>query len=195
LAASTALEENQAMTRPRPVTLLAGALFACAATALAAQGSAGSGGAGAAGGIAWKVPAGWTSGKSNPMRVATYVVPAAKGAAAGECSVFYFGPGQGGGVDENVARWSRQFEGNPPARRSSKTVSGLGVTLAEVEGTYLNPGGGMMVSQGKKSGYRLLGAIVEAPQGNVFFKATGPAATIAAAHAAFDGLVASIVKK
>ena len=36
------------------------------------------------------------------------------------------------------------------------------VTVAEVEGTYLNPGGGMMASQGKKPGYRLLGAIVEA---------------------------------
>jgi hypothetical protein len=64
-----------------------------------------------------------------------------------------------------------------------------------VEGTYLNPGGGMMTSQGKKPGYRLLGAIVEAPQGRVFFKMTGPAATVAAARAAFDGLVASIVKE
>jgi hypothetical protein len=128
------------------------------------------------------------------MRVATYAVPAAKGSEAGECSVFFFGAGQGGGADENVDRWARQFEGTPPARRSNKTVSGLAVTLAEVEGTYLNPGGGMMMSQGKKPGYRLLGAIVEAPQGRVFFKMTGPAATVAAARPAFDGLVASIAK-
>jgi len=148
----------------------------------------------AAGGVRWTVPAGWTAGKTNPMRVATYAVPAAKGSDSGECTVFFFGPGQGGGVDENVDRWARQFEGSPPARRSTKTVSGMAVTLAEVEGTYLSPGGGQMVSQGKKAGYRLLGAIVEAPEGRVFFKMTGSAATVAAARPAFDGLVASIVK-
>jgi hypothetical protein len=149
----------------------------------------------AAGGIQWRVPAAWKAGKSNPMRVATYAVPAANGTEPGECSVFFFGRDQGGGVDENVARWSRQFEGTPPAKRSTKTVAGMDVTLVEVEGTYLNPGGGMMVSQGKKPGYRLLGAIVEAPEGHVFFKATGPVATMTAARAAFDGLVASIVKR
>jgi hypothetical protein len=149
----------------------------------------------AAGGIRWKVPAGWTAGRTNPMRVATYAVPGAKGAEAGECTVFFFGPGQGGGVDENVARWAKQFEGSPAPKRSPRTVSGMAVILAEVEGTYLNPGGGMMTSQGKKPGYRLLGAIVEAPQGRVFFKMTGPAATVAAARAAFDGLVASIVRE
>jgi hypothetical protein len=53
----------------------------------------------------------------------------------------------------------------------------------------------MMSPTGKKAGYRLLGAIVEAPAGNVFFKLTGPAATIAAAQADFDALVASIRKK
>jgi len=149
----------------------------------------------AAGGIRWTVPTGWTAGKTNAMRVATYAVPAAKGQDPGECTVFFFGPGQGGGIDDNVERWSRQFEGSPPARRSQKAVAGMGVTLAEVEGTYLNPGGGLMVSQGKKPGYRLLGAIVEAPQGRVFFKVTGPAATIAGARGAFDSLVGSIVKK
>jgi hypothetical protein len=129
------------------------------------------------------------------MRVATYAVPAAKGADPGECTVFFFGPGQGGGVDENIERWSRQFEGSPPAKRSKKSVAGMGVTFADLEGTYLNPGGGLMISQGKRPGYRLLGAIVEAPRGPVFIKMTGPAGTMAAARAAFDGLVGSIVKK
>jgi hypothetical protein len=149
----------------------------------------------AAGGIRWTVPAGWTAEKTNPMRVATYAVPAAKGTDPGECAVFFFGTGQGGGVDENIERWAKQFEGRPPASRSKKTVSGMAVSLAEVEGTYLNPGGGLMLSQGKKPGYHLLGAIVEAPQGRVFFKMTGPAATVAAARVAFDSLVGSIVKK
>jgi hypothetical protein len=151
--------------------------------------------AASAGGIAWKVPARWTAGAGSAMRVATYAVPATKGAEKGECAVFFFGPGQGGGVDDNVARWGKQFEGAPAPQRSSETVAGLHVTRAAVAGTYLAPGGPMMQSTGKKAGYRLLGAIVEAPGGNVFFKLTGPGPTVAAAQADFDALVASIHKQ
>jgi hypothetical protein len=145
-----------------------------------------------AAGVAWKVPAAWTAGPGSAMRVATYVVPGAKGAEKGECAVFFFGPGQGGGVDDNVARWAKQFEGAPAPERSTGTVAGLRVTRAAVAGTYLAPGGPAMQATGKKAGYRLLGAIVEAPGGNVFFKLTGPAATVAAAKADFDAHVASI---
>jgi len=149
----------------------------------------------AAGGIEWKVPAGWTAGGGSAMRVATYTVPAAKGSPPGECAVFFFGAGQGGSVDANVERWSRQFEGTPKAERTSTTAAGLPVTRTQLAGTYLAPGGPMMQSTGKKTGYRLAGAIVEAPQGNVFFKLTGPAATVAAALPTFDALIASIRKK
>jgi hypothetical protein len=130
------------------------------------------------------------------MRVATYAVPGPKGAAAGECAVFFFGPGQGGSVDDNVARWAKQFEGAPaPAKKTAANPAGLRVTRAEVGGTYLAPGGPMMQSTGKRPGYRLLGAIVEAPEGNVFFKLTGESATVAAAQADFDALVASVRRK
>jgi hypothetical protein len=150
---------------------------------------------GAAGGIQWTVPARWTSSAGSTMRVATYAVPAAKGGEPGECAVFFFGRGQGGGVEDNVARWGKQFEGTPVPKRTTATVAGMQVTRAEVAGTYLAPGGPMMQSTGKKAGYRLLGAIVEAPEGNVFFKLTGPATTVAAAQADFDALVASLRKK
>jgi len=145
-----------------------------------------------AAGIAWTPPAAWTTGKGSAMRVATYVVPGARGADAGECAVFYFGQGQGGGIDDNVTRWERQFKEQPGAKRDRRTVDGLTVHLVDIEGTYLSPGGGMMQSQGEKADYRLLGAIVEAPQGNVFFKLTGPASTIDAAQAGFDALIASL---
>jgi len=51
-----------------------------------------------------------------------------------------------------------------------------------------------MQSQGSRPNYRLLGAIVEAPGGLVFFKCTGPAATIATAEKGFAALVASLRK-
>lgn len=161
---------------------------------LAATGTAALAATGTAAGVLWTVPARWTAGKGSAMRVATYAVPGAKGAEAGECAVFFFGPGQGGGVDDNVARWARQFEGAPAPKRAAASVAGLRVTRVQVDGTYLAPGGPMMQSTGKKAGYRLLGAIVEAPGGNVFFKLTAPAATAAAAAAELDALVASIRK-
>lgn len=147
-----------------------------------------------AGGILWTVPARWQSGQGSSMRVATYAVPA-KAGDPGECAVFFFGPGQGGSVDANVERWGKQFEGAPKPAQTVTTVAGLRVTRAQVAGAYLAPGGPMMQSTGKKTGYRLLGAIVEAPEGNVFFKLTGPAATVAAAEKEFDALVASARKK
>jgi hypothetical protein len=43
-----------------------------------------------------------------------------------------------------------------------------------------------------KSGYRLLGAIAEGPQGSLFFKFTGPAKTVAANQAAFQKMIQSL---
>lgn len=160
-----------------------------AATAAAAAAAS----KGTAGGIEWTVPAPWSAGAAGPMRVATYALPPTT--ASGECAVFFFGAGQGGSVEANVERWSKQFEGAPAPARSLATVAGLRVTKVEIGGAYLAPGGPMMQSTGKRPGYRLLGAIIEAPAGNVFFKLTGPAATVAAAKKDFETLLASIRKR
>jgi len=149
---------------------------------------------GSAAGIRWAVPAGWTVEPPRPMRVATYTVPAAKSAEPGECAVFYFGRSQGGSPEENISRWGAQFEGAPEPATSVETINGLRVHLARTSGTYLSPGGPRMQSQGKKPGYRLLGAIVEAPEGLVFLKCTGPAATLSAAERDFQNLLRSMKK-
>ena len=176
---------------PRPVLLaFAAILGTLAPTAVSSQGARIS----AAGGIKWTVPGAWSEHAGSAMRVATYEVPGPKGAEAGEVAVFFFGPGQGGSVDANVERWSRQFEGTPKPERSPKRVNGLAITMVRLGGTYLAPGGPMMQPQGKRPGFRLLGAIVEAPEGLVFFKLTGPAATVGPAQADFDALVASLAK-
>ena len=146
------------------------------------------------GGLSWSVPAGWQAAPERPMRVATYVIPAAPGQDAGECGVFFFGRGQGGSVEDNLARWKGQFEPPSDAKPVEKTVNGLKVHEIAVSGTYTSPGGPMMQSQGKKPGWRLLGAIVEAPDGLVFFKATGPAATMAKAEKDFQALLKSLSK-
>lgn len=146
-------------------------------------------------GIRWSVPERWGEHPPRQMRVATYMVPPADGdAEGGECAVFYFGSGQGGDVDANIERWAGQFENATAPQRSSKTVNGLNVTLVQIAGTYLAPAGPMMEATGKKENFRLLGAIVAAPEGFVFFKFTGPSATIAGAEAEFNQLVGSLTK-
>ena len=55
--------------------------------------------------------------------------------------------------------------------------------------------GPMAASGVNKPGYRLLGYIVEAPKGAVFFKLTGPAKTVAANEAAYLGMIKGIVKE
>jgi hypothetical protein len=150
---------------------------------------------GAAGGIRWTTPAKWTVSEPKPMRKATYVIPPSSGGVeAGECGVFFFGKGQGGSVDDNLDRWAKQFEGASAPKRSESSVHGLKVHRMDLSGTYLAPGGPMMQSQGKKSGWRLSGAIIEAPEGLVFFKCVGPAATMEAAQKDIDALIQSVTK-
>jgi hypothetical protein len=147
-------------------------------------------------GVKWALPQRWTVLPPRQMRVVTYGVPAAEGdAEGGECGVFYFGNDQGGSVEMNIDRWIGQFEANATPARASKEVNGLNVATIQVAGTYLAPGGPMMQSQGKKENYRLLGAIVAAPQGSVFFKFTGPVKTVAAAEVEFNGLIGSLTKQ
>ncbi len=145
-------------------------------------------------GVAWDAPARWSDRGATSMRLATYDVPAQGGGEAGECAVFYFGPGQGGDVEANIDRWIGQFEKHGKIARTSRTCGGMDVKLVEVEGDYLAPAGPMMESTGKKAGYMLKGAIVAGPNGNVFFKFTGPAKTLKGAAGEFDGLLNSLRK-
>lgn len=144
-------------------------------------------------GIAWQVPARWQEQAERPMRVATYTVPKASGDPEdGECAVFYFGPNQGGGVEDNIDRWIGQFEDPGTPARSKQTVNGLEVSRVSVDGTFLAPSGMTMEPTAQKKDYRLLGAIVSGPNGFVFFKFTGPKKTVEQATKEFDGMLASM---
>jgi len=136
-------------------------------------------------GVVWTVPKSWVTGPPRSMRLATYAIGDA------ECAVFYFGPNQGGAVDDNIDRWSGQFQGSPNPKREERTVRGMKLTRVEIDGTFLSPGTDMK-SQGSMPGWRMLGAIVQGPQGPVFFKLTGPAGTVRGAAKDFDALLASL---
>ncbi|MCY3773047.1 MAG: hypothetical protein OXG98_13650 [Gemmatimonadetes bacterium] len=155
---------------------------------------------GEAAGVGWTVPARWEVQPPRMMRMATYLIPRAEGDdEPGECAVFFFGQGQGGSVDLNLQRWRDQFEtesgGTPtPAQRKS-TINGLTVTTVSLAGTYLASMGPMFQSGAvKKPGYKMLGAIIEAPEGNVFVKLTGPEKTVLGAEGEFQSFLNSLRK-
>jgi hypothetical protein len=149
-------------------------------------------------GVRWTTPVGWKPEAQRPMRLATYTIAAAPGdKAGGECGVYYFGPGQGGSVEANLDRWIGQFlqaDGKPSraaAKIATRTVHGLKITSVDVSGAYTGMGGPTASPGRPAPGYRLLGAIVEGPQGSVFLKFTGPERTVAHNRPAFEKMLAS----
>ena len=133
------------------------------------------------------------------MRAASYAIPAANGdTAGGECAVYFFGSGQGGSVEANIERWKGQItgpDGKPAnAKVAKRTIHQLPVTTIDSTGDYTGMGGPMSSGAVVKN-YRLLGAIIEGPAGNVFIKLTGPAKTVGAAQPGFEQLLNSFEKE
>jgi hypothetical protein len=148
----------------------------------------------------WTDPAAWErhQPKTN-NRAAEYRIPhASTDAEDADCVVLTFGPRQGGTPEQNLDRWISQFtdqkeaplKATKPARFSP---GGLDVNRVEVAGTYTAmrlPG--ESASPEPKHGYRLIGAVVQAPNGLWFFKLTGPDATVKAAAHDFDSMIQSV---
>jgi len=143
-------------------------------------------------GVDWVVPKSWVNQVGSGMRYATYVVPGADTQNDAECAVYYFGPGQGGGVDANLDRWSGEFEKIARQDNKRREINGLKVATISLTGTF----GGHAMKPGEASGpkpsWGMLGAIVTGPNGDVFFKLTGPATTIDKAKPAFEELLSSL---
>lgn len=153
-----------------------------------------------AGSLTWTSPPEWKAQGQRPMRAATYSIPAAKDdKEPAELGVFFFSTGDGGGVDANIKRWIDQFQkadgtsAAKDAKVKKEKFAGLSATTLDVKGTYL--GGSMAGSAAPKPGYRLLGAIVEGPGGNVVFKLTGPEKTVSVAEKPFRKLLEGLKKQ
>ncbi|MDP6593911.1 MAG: hypothetical protein QF613_06880 [Candidatus Marinimicrobia bacterium] len=141
-------------------------------------------------------PTGWK--RENPassMRAGQFRLSAASAESDdAELAVF---SGIGGSVEENLQRWFTQFSqpdgssSKEKARISSFTVDEMTVTMAGLSGTFA--GSGMMGAPAQeKSGYRLLAAIVEAPDDFYYFKLVGPEETLASWAESFGEFISSI---
>ncbi len=129
-------------------------------------------------GLHWSVPVEWERVQSDStMRAAEFRIPHQEGGEGEAQAIWYhFGPGQGGTVEENIARWAtfvRDADGNPTIPDiATMKINGIRTTLVAMEGTYRDGLPGQTYVE--RPGYAFYGAIFEGRQGNVFIRLTGP---------------------
>lgn len=166
---------------------------------------------GHAAGIEWTVPKNFLPVEhAGRFRVGTYRLAATDNkngkadANQVDLAIFFFGPGQGGSVEDNTKRWASQFkdgEGNTVEASASeiatRSTHGIQITTVKLQGSYEPgfpmPGSPMNRETAKAlSNHTLKAAIAEAPQGLVFFKMTGPSPLMEQAEPGFEALINSI---
>lgn len=156
-------------------------------------------------GVAFLPPESWTDLGATQMRKASFGFGPADGDVdAAEVTAFFFGEGQGGDIESNIARWIGQMD--PPegqdiqdvVRRSKVTTqTGLDIHFVEINGTHnRSMGGGPMTGGRTKAfpGWRMVAAIIEGPQGNIFFKLVGPETTAGQMEEGFREMLSTAVK-
>jgi len=134
-------------------------------------------------GVHFPTPSDWQFMRpSSGMRVAEFAIPGEAGNA--EAVVFAFGKGQGGGAEDNIARWVSQVK-QPDGSETKPTIDKANVgslTVYQViaDGTYAGAAmGGQPAAPAPNS--RMHGLIVEGgPHGSVFMRVTGPKEVVAA---------------
>lgn len=146
-------------------------------------------------GVTVRAPGVWKDFGPSGMRAASYAYGPTQGDAdSATVAVFYFGKQGGGAIEDNFSRWLGQMampDGGDPrqaARRADGTADGMPFHHMEVAGVYNGAamGGGMDGGgSGARAGYFMSAAVLEGPQGSVFFKLTGPEKTAREMNDAF----------
>ena len=157
-----------------------------------------------AGGLSFSVPQIWLEEQpSSEMRKAQLNIPAtAPDTESASLVVYYFGPNQGGSIEDNLTRWEEQFAvpaDIAPAdtkKVSTQTVADMPVTTLEMAGTYVAPLSPRTPNQRhNEPNYRLFAAVVTTPNGNFFFKIVGPQQTMAQSREHFGQMINSLAWK
>jgi hypothetical protein len=150
------------------------------------------------GNLEFTVPAKWKiEPVQSPARGGQWRVPPPKpDGEGGQVVAFYFGPGIGGSPTENVEAWIGTMfnaEGHPAAAEVKHRVAGgLKITQVVILGTYNQivtlPG----IPPAPKAGYGLVGTVIENPQGNIYWRLTGPEALVTASLGLFNKMIDSV---
>ena len=148
-------------------------------------------------GLKFIPPTSWNDLGPSGMRKGDYAFgPVAGDSDSATVTIFYFGPNMGGSIESNIDRWIGQIspaeDGSEPARESME-VDGMPVHIVRTAGSYsASMGGPMSGNSVEKPDYKLVGVVVEAPEGNVFFKLTGPEASADAMDDLFMAAIRNI---
>lgn len=148
-------------------------------------------------GVTFTPPSDWQDIGASGMRKADYSFGPVDGDSdSASVAVFYFGAGGGGTVAENIERWIGQM--SLPGGGDAATVAvkeefmagGMKAHVVEVVGTYsVSMGGPMSGKKVPKENYRMAGVVLEGPQGNLFFKLTGPEKTASQMITGFAAMI------
>ncbi len=128
-------------------------------------------------GVTLTPPAGWASKPASSSFVAAeFTLPCAEGDDAdGRLTIST----AGGSVEANIDRWKGQFQPQPKeAKQEVVDVAGLKVTIVDFSGDF-NDQRGPFAPGEKRSGYRMIAAVIPTDGQLHFVKATGPEKTIA----------------
>jgi len=151
------------------------------------------------GGLQFTVPSKWQGEPvESPARAGQWRVPPLHGeeGEGGEVVVFYFGPGIGGSAKENIEAWIGTMfnvDGQPAAAKENQhETGGFKISQVVIFGTYNQvislPG----IPPLAKPNYGLLGAVIENPQGSVYWRFTGPESLITADLPLFNKIIDSV---
>jgi len=150
-------------------------------------------------GLQFTVPSKWQSiPVESPARAGQWRVPLPHGleGEGGEVVVFYFGPTAGGSAKENIEDWiGTMFDaaGHPAAAEvKHHETGGFKISQVIIFGTYSQnvpiPG----IPPQSKSNYGLMGAVIENPQGFLYWRFTGPESLITANLPLFNKIIDSV---
>ena len=147
-------------------------------------------------GLASSLPAAWIEEKpSSTMRLAQFRVPGKAGAADANMVLYFFGQGQGGSAEANIARWQSQFSkpegGVVEPKIETMKVNDMPVTVVELRGDYARSVG-MGPTGTATPDQILLASIVESPRGNIYIQLHGPADTVSSQRGPYIDFIRNI---
>jgi hypothetical protein len=150
------------------------------------------------GNLQFTIPAKWRIEMvQSPVRGGQWRVPPLRpDGEGGEVVAFYFGKGIGGSPKENVEAWVGTMfnaEGHPSAYEIKRHEMGsFKISQVVMFGTYNQAVSLPGIPPQPKSNYGLLGAVIENPEGNIYWRFTGPEALITANLPLFNKIVDSV---
>lgn len=126
--------------------------------------------------------------------------PLEKDTNQAEVTVFFFG-NQTGDFEKIMDRWIGQIsltggrDSRLSARRHDRQVGGMTAHVLSMDGIYTPPADGFdREDRPVREYYRLVGVVIEAPGGNIYFKLTGPDYTARVMIDHFMNMIYRVIK-